>query len=355
VAKPKYQIFVSSTYEDLKEERDTVIKAILETGNIPVGMEMFSAGDEQQWELIKRQIEDCDYYVVILAHRYGSMDGIISYTEKEYDFAVEKKIPVLGFVIDDGANWPKKKMDTDPAVQQALAAFKEKVKRKMVVFWKNGDQLHGQVAIALSKAFTAYPRVGWVRAGEDVGPGVTNELSRLSKENAELRQVLTDAGLQMKNDEEIYKKKVVAVLISNKRTVTIRLANVSGCQKEITLRRLFVILGRRLVVDTNISSLSITLANVLRKSAQKIKQDAKFPVPRNHVEDILADLAALGLVELSSAQFSDKSEGPSWVLTDFGKKIDKELRQIVLFEALDKVGSSLSVEAEAIGTDGTGY
>jgi hypothetical protein len=96
VAKPKYQIFVSSTYEDLKEERDTVIKAILETGNIPVGMEMFSAGDEQQWELIKRQIEDCDYYVVILAHRYGSMDGIISYTEKEYDFAVEKKIPVLG-------------------------------------------------------------------------------------------------------------------------------------------------------------------------------------------------------------------------------------------------------------------
>jgi hypothetical protein len=97
VAKPKYQIFVSSTYEDLKEERDTAIKAILETGNIPVGMEMFSAGDEQQWELIKRQIEDCDYYVVIVAHRYGSMDGSISYTEKEYDFAVEKKIPILGF------------------------------------------------------------------------------------------------------------------------------------------------------------------------------------------------------------------------------------------------------------------
>ena len=46
----KYQIFVSSTYEDLKEERDLVIEAILEMGHFPVGMEMFSTGDEQQWE-----------------------------------------------------------------------------------------------------------------------------------------------------------------------------------------------------------------------------------------------------------------------------------------------------------------
>lgn len=134
--KTKFQIFVSSTYEDLKAERDVVIKAILEMGNIPVGMEMFSAGDEQQWELIKRQIDDCDYYVVILAHRYGSMDGAISYTEKEYDYAVQKGIPALGFIIHDDAHWAKSKMDSENIKQQALVAFKEKVKKKMVDFWK---------------------------------------------------------------------------------------------------------------------------------------------------------------------------------------------------------------------------
>jgi len=48
---------------------------------------MFSTGDEQQWELIKKQIDDCDYYVVISAFRYGSLDGDISYTEKEYDYS----------------------------------------------------------------------------------------------------------------------------------------------------------------------------------------------------------------------------------------------------------------------------
>ncbi|EIQ1514512.1 DUF4062 domain-containing protein [Vibrio parahaemolyticus] len=69
----KFQIFVSSTYEDLKDERDQVIKAILEMGHIPVGMEMFSAADEEQWKIIQRQIDESDYYVVIAAHKYGSL------------------------------------------------------------------------------------------------------------------------------------------------------------------------------------------------------------------------------------------------------------------------------------------
>src|SRR5687768_4895989 len=99
--KTKFQVFVSSTYEDLKDERDQVLKAILEMGHIPVGMELFSAADEEQWELIKRQIDDSDYYLVLIAHRYGSRDGSVSYTEKEYDYAVSKKIPTLGFIIHD--------------------------------------------------------------------------------------------------------------------------------------------------------------------------------------------------------------------------------------------------------------
>src|SRR5580658_4628498 len=101
---PKYQIFISSTYEDLREERDHVIKAILEMGHIPVGMEMFSAADDAQWNIIKRQIDQSDYYIVVVATRYGSTDEAgVSYTEKEYDYAVEQKVPVIGFLLDDSA------------------------------------------------------------------------------------------------------------------------------------------------------------------------------------------------------------------------------------------------------------
>ena len=108
----KYQIFVSSTFEDLKEQRDGVIKSILKMGHIPVGMEMFNAADEEQWKVITRRIDESDYYVVVVAHRYGSQlpEGI-SFTEKEYDYAVSQEIPVLGFIIEDDADWPANRID----------------------------------------------------------------------------------------------------------------------------------------------------------------------------------------------------------------------------------------------------
>lgn len=52
----KYQVFISSTYEDLKEERKKVQDTILSMNQFPVGMEIFSAADEEQWEKSKSQL-----------------------------------------------------------------------------------------------------------------------------------------------------------------------------------------------------------------------------------------------------------------------------------------------------------
>src|ERR1700730_2626217 len=71
----RYQVFVSSTYDDLREERSEVMRALLELDCIPSGMELFPAADEDQWTLIKEVIDDCDYYVVIIGGRYGSLQA----------------------------------------------------------------------------------------------------------------------------------------------------------------------------------------------------------------------------------------------------------------------------------------
>jgi hypothetical protein len=183
----KYTIFVSSTQEDLRDEREAVAKAILELGHIPVGMEMFSAADEQQWQLIQRQINQSDYYIVILAHRYGSMAGNVSYTEREYDYAVDEGVPVLAFIIEKDAPWPADRVEEDDVKRKRLIAFKDKVKSRMVSLWNNADQLNAKVLAALSKQFVLTPRPGWIRAIDVPGPEVLAELSRLSKENADLR------------------------------------------------------------------------------------------------------------------------------------------------------------------------
>lgn len=82
----KYQVFVSSTYEDLQEERKKVMEVLLQMNCFPVGMEYFNASDSSQWEVIKSLIRECDYYVLIVAGRYGSIEEESgkSYTQKEF-------------------------------------------------------------------------------------------------------------------------------------------------------------------------------------------------------------------------------------------------------------------------------
>ena len=62
----RYQVFVSSTYRDLIEHRQLVMKALLQVNAIPAGMELFPASDDDAWTLIQRVIDASDYYVVII-------------------------------------------------------------------------------------------------------------------------------------------------------------------------------------------------------------------------------------------------------------------------------------------------
>ena len=75
--KHKYQVFISSTYNDLKEERRAAINAALKLEQIPVGMEAFRGDDSQQKEIIQRWLEEVDIYILILGARYGVADFMI--------------------------------------------------------------------------------------------------------------------------------------------------------------------------------------------------------------------------------------------------------------------------------------
>jgi len=127
----KYQIFISSTYEDLIPERKKVCDVILSMYHFPIGMEMFSAADEEQWEIIKETIDSSDYYVLIIGKRYGSVipegqpDAGISYTEKEYRYAVSRGIPVLTFIKKESAITVDKS-DTDPVLIENLMRYNKK-------------------------------------------------------------------------------------------------------------------------------------------------------------------------------------------------------------------------------------
>ena len=85
----KLQVFVSSTYTDMRDERQAAVEAILEAGHIPAGMELFTANDESQWGVIRRWIDESSLFLIILGDRYGTVDEKtgLSYIEMEFNYA----------------------------------------------------------------------------------------------------------------------------------------------------------------------------------------------------------------------------------------------------------------------------
>ena len=122
----KYQVFVSSTYQDMVEERKVVTQALLKLDCIPVGMELFPAADESQWEYIRKVIDESDYYVVLIRGRYGSLSAHgKSYTEEEYLYAIENdENPVLAFLHVDPDQLPVNKTERDLEFSNKLNSFR---------------------------------------------------------------------------------------------------------------------------------------------------------------------------------------------------------------------------------------
>lgn len=187
----KYQIFISSTFTDLIEARDKVIKVVLDLYHFPVGMEMFSADDDEQWKVITDAIDVTDYYVLIIGHRYGSVanDGI-SYTEKEFDYAKSKGIPIVTFIRDRQALIANNDRDDDPVLKEKLNNFIAKAKTgRICSFWNTLSDLEREVAIALPKTMSRHQGIGWVRATQN-SPDLLNEIVRLNEEKRLLHEEL---------------------------------------------------------------------------------------------------------------------------------------------------------------------
>lgn len=171
----KYQVFVSSTFEDLKEERKEITQAILESHCIPAGMELFPASNMAQWDVIKQVIDDSDFYLLIVAGKYGSMgkDSFgknVSYTEMEFDYAISSGKPVLALVHEDIDSLPRSKTETAPKKIRLLEEFRKKVYTGRVIKkWSNKDNLKSAALAALSELKISTDAPGWIRADYKIG------------------------------------------------------------------------------------------------------------------------------------------------------------------------------------------
>ncbi len=192
----KLQVFVSSTFLDLKEERQAAVAGILLAGHIPAGMELFTAGDEAQMEVIKRWIRESDVYMLILGARYGTVERKTgkSYTQLEYEYAAELGKPSFAVVMsgelyDDRRN--SQNLIESPESRGLYSEFRDKVLSKISSSFENNDQIKLGILGSLKDIADRPNLMGWVRASEvpSVQPLVA-ELSSLQAERDALKAQL---------------------------------------------------------------------------------------------------------------------------------------------------------------------
>ncbi|MBA3038131.1 MAG: DUF4062 domain-containing protein [Alphaproteobacteria bacterium] len=292
----RYQVFVSSTFVDLHEARGKVFQTLMEMDCIPAGMELFPAMDEEQMQFIKRIIDDCDYYLLILGGRYGSVSAEgISYTEMEYDYAIEKGLKVLAFVHEKPEEIPAKFTDSDPALRAKLDAFREKVRTgRLVRSWNDLKELPGLVSLSLNKTIRTYPAIGWVRANQVSSVEAVQEQNELLKELEVLRKELQ----QQKSNA----MPVIEGLAGLDEQFQVQLTSYSGMDTKrydpsLTWREIFVRIAPDLQVARDDGGMGSLMGQALL-SHIGVKSNFRSKVENECFKTIRTQLAALGLIRL---------------------------------------------------------
>ncbi|MCL2865812.1 MAG: DUF4062 domain-containing protein [Lachnospiraceae bacterium] len=267
----KLQIFVSSTFLDLIDERQSAVKAIIDAGHIPAGMELFKASNESQLETIKRWIDESDIFLLILGGRYGSIETKTgkSYTQLEYEYALEKNIPIFAVVLEE--KWLHMKASTEGAekiFQKCLDYdnFRMLVESKMVKYVEDLKDIMIAIHTTIKEFEKMYSFSGWVR-GDSVydQTKLLSENNNLMKENNKLQNQID----KLKTSERIGDFSFDEILfVLKEKEVTIEF-EVGEISKTVTRKYLDAFLALRDTFATGITN-QVGTKEMLREVYYKI-------------------------------------------------------------------------------------
>jgi hypothetical protein len=325
----RYQVFVSSTFADLKDERARVIQTLMEMDCIPAGMELFPAADEDQLAFIKRVIDDCDYYVVIVGGRYGTMnaDGV-SYTEREYEYALERGLKVIALLHEDPEALPMGKSEGDPVIRERLKGFRDRLADgRLVKFWTKSDDLPGLVALSLAKAIKMFPAVGWIRASQQPREELLEEITDLRRQNERLNVELRAAKAATTPPvADLAGLDDLVSVVGKCRVGSSQYRRDKDWSLEISWREMFSLLAPFLMDSLNEVRVASQMAHDL---FEKVNTDGENPsINTQAFQTIKVQLLALRLVEARYAKTTQGGYATFWSLTERGRTLMFETRTL---------------------------
>lgn len=174
----RYQVFISSPFKGLEEQRKAAVEAVINWGHIPIALERFSARASSDRVVIKRAIQDSQVYILILGHRIGSLmpDTNITYTEFEFDLARQSGLAILAFI--QSSKEASSQLGVEGAISekaaeiQRWADFRERIKEHGYAQpWgkdSNFEELVSRSFRILLDDTKIEKTPGWVRANKEI-------------------------------------------------------------------------------------------------------------------------------------------------------------------------------------------
>jgi hypothetical protein len=287
--------------------------------------------------LIKKVIDDCDYYLVIIAGRYGTIgpDGL-GYTEMEYRYALDAGKPVIGFVHKNLGSLPANRCEAAPDARQRLDAFKSLVQNKMCRFWDSPAELGSQVSRSLVKLMKSHPAVGWVR-GDLVPDESTAEEILLLKKQIETLQAKLDAtstrapegtaALAQGSDAFEFR---YTFSTSGSRTTYTSNASVTWDEIFAAVSPIMINEAREPEIRSALSRLVSEKEIDELRSMEELKDQRlrDFSIKDEDFQTIKVQLRALGLITKSGKPRSVKDTATYWTLTPYGDTVMMRLRAL---------------------------
>jgi hypothetical protein len=339
----KYHIFIGSTLDDLKLERGEIARIIMELGHIPVSAEYLNNKSKNYKKLLESTIEDCDFFIAVIAQMYAPKGVKVSPLETEFNIADKNNIPVISFIIDGKARRLTAQKEKEASRVKKLEALKKRLGQGINETWLNQADLCKKLQNQLTKQINLMLRNGWVRADQTFAPSVANELSRLSTENEQLRHQMKIDSNDVVARLHVQMKNTFKVLALNKVILSFYYASGAKWENNRNFRylRIFKLLIPKLVGGKTISEISGIIGAALNPEPEKpVRKD--YPTPPNTVKKIIADLSLLKLVRSASKkEGANVSPGDEeiWETTEYGKELYSAYRMRQLNKALGKTGS----------------
>lgn len=356
----RYQVFVSSTYEDLRQERQEIMQALLELDCIPAGMELFPATDDDQWTLIKRVIDECDYYIVVIGGRYGSIGPKgISYTEQEYRYAVETGKPVIAFLHKAPSAIAVGKSESVPESVEKLKDFRALVQKKVCKYWETPADLGSAVSRSIVRLMNTHPMPGWIRADKAAAAVAATEVLRLRKTIEDLQSQLAESQLnapagseELAQGEESFPVDFTFEAFDKQRALWS-----FNRQLDFSWNDIFQDLGPLMLDEAADDRLRVGLNQMVGSRMLDVWQSDEelnafsgarnFAVTAHDEQTIKIQLRALGLIEQSKKARSIKDTRTFWSLTPYGDAALVQLRAIRKGDFKPEANDESSIEAEA--------